>query len=353
MPGARVSDLDYLAARLHGRRSRIAEAGRLQELCQSRTIPELARAVFPGGEFQTCAEFQRRTLEDLLGELSYIEESLDGPGCSLLAWILVRFQVENLKVLLRGFMDHPPLEVVEEHLLSLPKILGLDARALLAAETLEDFVGRLPKGLLRKALRVALGTYRDQLRPFFFEVALDRGYFQELLDRARQLSGEEKDLVVPIIEHEVNSFLLMLVVRGRFSYGLTPDLLMPLHIRRCGIPTDRFNAMIAASDPRAAAAFALGRAIDALPDEHDSNQTSVAIDCAALEALAQSRFLRLANRACRRSHMGLGAIIGYACIRRVEVSNLITLSEGIRIGVAPDVIGSRLIPRCNQEVAYV
>ena len=353
MPGARVSDLDYLSARLHGRHSRIAETERLEELCQLRTIPDLNRAVFPGAEFQTCAEFQWRTLEDLLRELSYVEESLSGTGCALLGWILVRFQVENLKVLLRGFMNHAPLEVVEEHLLPLPKILDLDARALLAAETLEDFVGRLPKGLPRKALRVALGTYRDQLRPFFFEAALDRGYFQELLHRARQLSGEDRDLIVPIVEQEVNAFMLMLVVRGRFSYGLTPDSLMPLHTRRCGIPTDRFNAMMAASDPRAAAALTLGRAIDVLPDEHDSNQTSVVVDCAALEALARSRFLRLANRACRRSHMGLGAIIGYACIRRVEVSNLITVSEGIRTGVTPDVIRSHLIPRSNREIAYV
>jgi V/A-type H+-transporting ATPase subunit C len=353
MPGARVSDLDYLAARVHGRRSRLAEGERLDGLCHLRTIPELTRAVFPDAEFQTCTEFQRRALKDLLRELSNIARSLDGAGSALLAWMLVRFQVENIKVLLRGFLNHSPLEVVREHFVSLPGTLALDAQALLAAEGLEDFVGRLPKGVLHKALRAALGTYRNQLRPFFFEAALDRGYFQELLDRAGQLSGEDKDLVVPIVDQEVNTFQLMLVVRGRFSYGLAPELLFPLHVRWSGIPTERFNTMLAASDVRTAATFALGRAIDALPPENDSNQASGAVDSAALEALAWRRFLRLSNRAFRRSHMGLGAIIGYAGIRRVEVANLITLSEGIRTGVAPDLIRARLIPRCEQEVAYV
>jgi vacuolar-type H+-ATPase subunit C/Vma6 len=151
----------------------------------------------------------------------------------------------------------------------------------------------------------------------------------------------------------VSTFQLMLVARGRFSYGLTQELLLPLHIRGCGIPTERFSSMLMASDLRTTATFALGRAIDALPPTDDSIQTPGAVDCAELEALAWKRFLRLANRAFRRSHMGLGAIIGYACIRRAEVANLITLSEGIRASVAPDVIRARLIPHRNEGVAYV
>jgi vacuolar-type H+-ATPase subunit C/Vma6 len=348
-----INDLDYLAARFHGRRSRVAEAERLDALCRLRTIPELADAVFPDTKTQTSVAFQRGTLADLVSELSHSTRYLAEAGGDLLAWMLVRFQVENTKVLLRGFLDRTPLEELEAHLLVLPKNLALDANALLGAETLERFVARLPRELPRQALRVALDTYRGQLRPFFFEAALDRGYFQELLARAGRLSDEDKEVVAPIIEQEVNMFLLMLTVRGRFGYGLTPELLLPLHIRSRGIPIGRFNAMLTAPDLRAAAAFTVGRVIDTLPAEHEAGETSRALDAAALEALAWKRFLRLAHRAFRRSHMGLGAIIGYAGIRRVETANLITLSEGIRARVAPESIRARLIPRSDPEVAYV
>jgi V/A-type H+-transporting ATPase subunit C len=224
---------------------------------------------------------------------------------------------------------------------------------LLAAETLERFVDRLPREMPRKVLRLALENYNGQLRPFFLEAALDQGYFQELLARAGRLPDADKEVVAPIIEQEVNMFLLTLAARGRFGYGLTPEILLPLHIRSRGIPTGRFNAMLTAPDLRTAAAFAVGRVIDALPPEHEAGETSRALDAAELEALAWKRFLRLANRACRRSHMGLGAIIGYAVIRRVEVANLISLSEGIRAGVAPESIRARLIPCHDEEVAYV
>ena len=292
-------------------------------------------------------------MEDLVSELSRCPRHLGEAGSDLFAWLLIRFQVENVKVLLRGFMDHTPLEAVQEHLVTLPEDGALDARTLMAAETLQKFVQRLPMGTPRQTLRAALGIYRDHLRPFFLEAALDRGYFQDLLARAGRLSGEDKELVAPIVDQEVNMFQLMLAARGRFNYGLTPELLLPLHIRWCGIPADRFKAMLAAPDIRAAAVLALGRAIDSLPSEPESTENSLGLDFAELEALTWIRFLRLANQAFRRSHMGFGAVIGYVGIRRVEVANLITLSEGIRTGVLPEVIRARLIPRRVLEVDHV
>ena len=105
----------------------------------------------------------------------------DGPpkkirilGEDLLAWMLVRFQVENIKVLLRGFLDHTPLVELRKCLVALPEELALDADALLSAGTLEKFVDRLPMGMPRKALRVALGKYRDQMRRFSLRRSDDR-----------------------------------------------------------------------------------------------------------------------------------------------------------------------------------
>jgi V/A-type H+-transporting ATPase subunit C len=345
--------LDYLAARLHGRRSRLAEAERLEGLCRLSNLPELGRAVYPETEFQGTADFQRRLAQDPVWELNGFLKHLEGAGADLLAWMLARFQMENIKVLLRALMHRTPLEPPEEYLLSLPHGLALDVQALVAADSLEIFTERLPAGDLRKSLREALGIYRDQPRPFFLEGALDRGYFRELLARAERLSGEDLELIQPIMLQEVDAFHLMLVVRGKFNYGLTPELLLPLHVRQSGIPSERFSAMLAASDIAAAASLAVGRAIDALPSERGSAAAPAPIDPSALESLAWKRFRRLSNRAFRRSHMGLGAVFGYVGIRRVEVANLIMLSEGIVTGTSAETLRARLLPRNDLEPVYV
>lgn len=348
-----VNDLDYLAARLHGRRSRLAEARRLDELCRLPNVPELGRAVYPGNEFRAIGDFQRRLEEDLCSEMTSFRKHLEGAGADLLAWMLVRFQVENVKVLLRRFLRRKPLEAREEYLLPLPHGLALDVAALMSTRSLEDFTRLLPAGPPRKSLTEALDIYHDQLRPFFLEAALDRGYFQELLTRAKPLTGEDEELVQPILFQEVDAFHLLLAVRGRFHYDLTPELLLPLHVRGSGIASERFSTMLAAPDIPAAAGLAIGQAIDDLPSEHGPGGASATVDASLLETLVWRRYARLSNRAFRRRHMGLAAVVGYVGIRRVEVANLITLSQGLGTGMAAETLRARLHPRLDWESVHV
>ncbi len=339
-------DLDFLAARLHGRRARLADAERLEALCRLRTLPELARAVYPGGVYRSCEALQRRLLEDLVLELTFAASYLEAAGRELLKLMRARFQLENLKLVLRGFVNQLPLERVTAHLLVLPEALALDVRRLLNAGSLEALAARLPAGAPRRALESALHTWRDPPPLFFLEAALDRAHLEALLALSGRLRGGDREVVSPIFDQEACAFLLLLAVRGRFLHGVAPELLWPLQLRaRCGLSGGRFKAMTAAPDLRAAASLALARAIDALPGGEARGQTSLEAVIGELEALAWERSLRLCSRALRRSHLGLGAIVGYAGLRRVEAVNLITLSEGVRGGVAPEAIRARLIPR--------
>jgi vacuolar-type H+-ATPase subunit C/Vma6 len=349
-----VSDLDYLAARLHGRRSRLAEAERLDELCRLRSIPELASALYPEREFQTTVDLQRQLVQDLAGEMSELVAHLTGGGARLLDWMVARFQVENLKILVRGLATRTPLDLLQSHLVSLPKELGLNVRALATAGSLDEFIRLLPVGPLRESLEEAAGSYGGQTKPFFLEAALDRGYFRELLARVDRLAGEDKEVIQAMVFQEVDIFHLMLVTRGRFHYGLPPALLLPLHLDGTRISRARFTAMLGEPDLRAAAHRAVGHALDSLPPEPKGmSEAPSVVDPAMLEALAWKRFLHLANSAFRRSHIGLGTVVGYVGIRRAEVANLITLSEGIRTGLPVEVIRARLIPRSDLEAAYV
>lgn len=312
-----ANNLDYLAVRLHGRRSRMAEAGRLDALCRAGSIAELSHAVLADTEFQAAADLQRRLVQDLAGELAGFRGYAGRAGSALIEWMLVRFQVENLKVLARGSATTPPSG---------------------------DFATRMPKGPLRDGFLRAATIYRDQPRPFFLEAALDRAWLAELLARADAVSGEDEEVIRALVCQETDIFHLMLVARGRFHYGLAPELLLPLHVAGTNIPRVRFAAMLADPDLATAAGRAVGRVIDSLPAETDA---------AALEALAWNRFARLANRAFRRSHIGLGAVVGYVALRRVEIANLITLSEGVRAGIAGETIRARMTPRAGLEAAHV
>lgn len=353
MRTTRLNDLDFLAARLHGRRSRLAEGERLEQLCRSGELTELGRAIYPESEFHAAGDFQRRLAQALVHELSSLRNELKGVGAELLSWTLVRFQIENIKVLLRGLMRRTPLGTPAEYLLTLPEGLGLDLPALASATSLEEFTERLPAGAPRNRLSQALVIYREQPRPFFVEGALDAGYFEELLTRTERLAGADRELVQPMMWQEVDAFHLMLVLRGKFEYELAPGLLLPLHVPGSRISSRRFKKMLASPDAATAAGLALRRAIDALPARPGTTNLSAAAVATVSERLAWRRFLRLANRTFRSSHMGLAAPFGYIGIRRVEVANLITVSEGLRTGMESEQLYARLLKRTDLEAVDV
>jgi vacuolar-type H+-ATPase subunit C/Vma6 len=340
-----TNDLDYLAARLHACRSRMAEAQRLDNLCYIRSLPEFYPAIFPESEFKGVLDFQRMLVQELISELSGFRAHMPSLGADLIDWTLVRFQVENLKTLIRAFLTEVPIEELYGHLVSLPRELALDTQGLAAAKSLEDFVLLVPRGLLQENLKKVLENYHDYPRPFFFETALDRGYFQGLVARTERLSQEDREIVKPMVCQEVDIFHLMLVARGKFHYSLTPEMLRPLHVAGTRIPRALFADMLNDPDLYTSVGRVAERVLDAAPFEHGQNIGSMAVDASVLEGLAWTRLFRLANLAFRQSHMGLGAIMGYAGLRRVEVANLITISEGISSGMAAETIRGRLIPR--------
>lgn len=343
-------NLDFLAARVHGRRSRMAAGQRLEFLCQAQTMPRFAAEVLGESDTGAAAEVQRRLTQDLAAEMSGIGAQLTSTGAALLRWLAMRFQVGNLKILLRGVLAGASWESLRWHLLELPREMAIDAQSLATARSMDEFLHRMPRGCLRMSLDEAVRFHRDARGPFFFETALDKSYFTELLMRTEALDGEDKEQAKPLVLQEIDTMHLMLVARGKFIHGLEPAALLPFHVPGTGIVLARLAAMLTEADLRTAAGRALGIALDALPGRAGE---SAAVTPADLEAAAWNRFQRLANRAFRRSHMGLAAVLAYVELRRVEVANLITLSEGIRLGIPTEQLCARLIPRPMTEVTHV
>lgn len=346
-----TADMVNLAARLHARRSRVFEGSRLDPLYGLTTIADLSGAVRPGGAVTDAVDLQRQMVHDLAVEMAGFLRLTGGPSASLLSWMLARFQLENLRTLLRGHLARTPFEVQRRHLVPLPRDLELDAGALAAAESLPAFIALVPRGRLRESLDEALATYGDRREPFFFEASLDRGYFEELIRRLGPLREDDRSAVRPLCIQEVDAFHLQIAVRGRFQRGLEAELLLPLHVAGSAVSLSRFREMLRAGDPAAAAALAVGRAIDALPPAGADGGGGA--DIAQLDALSWNRFLRLARRAFRQGHMSLGCIAGYVGIRRVEIANLITVSEAIRIGVRGEPVRARMLPRPPAGGAHV
>lgn len=351
LQGDVLSNLEFLAARLHGRRSRMAEGERLDALCRIRTVEEYARTVFPEREYLGIADFQRQLIEEFIEELSRMKAQLTREESGLIEWIPVRFEAENLKVLLRSSITKVNPEEAAVHLVHVPGLKSARVHALSVAASVTDFLRLLESGPIMRSLEKAIREHGEDAPPFFYEAAINKGYLKELVRRFNALWSGDREEAGNLVRNEADIFHLVLILRGRFNYGLSAEQLSSMHVLGGAISYSTFSDMLNDSDPMTAVNRVVMRVLDPLPFERGQSETSIPVT--VLERLAWHRYLRIARMTFRRSHMGFGAVVAYLVIRRIEIANLITISEGIRAGMDPDAIRVRTIPRADIGGAHV
>ncbi|MCX5674992.1 MAG: V-type ATPase subunit [Planctomycetota bacterium] len=357
------TDLDFLSALVHGRRSRLAEGSRLDELCRLRTVAELVQAIAPEMHGSAVAGLQRRLVSNLAKELANVADYLgDDRGARVVEWLGARLQAENLKVLARGVATGTPLAELQEFIVPLATPFAIDLEGLAGSDSVETFIGRVPSAPLRNGLQAAAPVYDRSRKSFFLEAGLDKGYLVELLERVGRVRQGEG--LKQLADQETDMFHLALAARGRLLYGLKAEDLALFHVEGAKVSPGVFGAMLAATSAGALASLAATRVIDPLPKcagdkppryssagvyppraAEGPAQPDGGLTPAALEVLALERFHRIANRTFRRTPVGLDVVAAYVALKRIELANLITLSEGIRAAAAPEAIRRRLIPR--------
>jgi len=316
-------DLDYLATRVHGRRSQLAEGERLEALCGLKSVEALARAVLPGSEAPSAVAFQRRVARGWLLEMAELAGGLGRRRAQMMEAIARRLTIEDREAEARGLTALVPRAASGQE----------------AALPRRGPPGR--EGAGRRPARAALpAPPPGALAP---GTALERRSLEGLVAAMGGLDRADRSGVGALVRHEVDAFHLMLVVRGRFLRGLAPGDLLPWRVEGAAITRELLEGMLSAPYLARAAAMAVGAALDRPPPEP--------VEPASLDRLAWQRFLRLARRTFREGATGLAVLVGYAALRRVEVRNLTTLSEGIRLGLPTETIRAHLVPPGRREVA--
>ena len=328
-------DFDFIHAKVHGLRSRVYELDRLDALCHLRTVEQLWHRLYPDREAGTHRELQRRLLADHIETLRGVREHLPAQFEPLFSWLMRRFQVENIKVLLRAWKAGAALDEVAPFLAPLPDDLALSVKAMLKARHVADLLLAVPERRLRQAAEDAVRHFLETEQTFFLEAALDRAYYLGLLEEQAGLRGVHASHTEPLVHLEVAVYNVLTLFRLKLSYGL---------------PFEEARGFFV---PGAPPAFRLERLYDypefddmvrLVPREMLPREPAPALDTVAdLERALWQRLLQVANRQFYRSTGDVGAVVAFATIKRVELANVIRVVEGVRYGLDAAAIRAGLI----------
>ena len=250
----------YLKTRARIMAERLFSAQRLEQLLQS-PLEDLGRefeleSVIENSASQAALNraAERALIHTLMLELSVLLRPLDGGARGILMHWTRKFELYNLKALIRGKLQGLPFEQIKPNLYDLPALIRLPHDRLLRTESILELLRSLEQGPFADIALQARRVYEEKNEPFSLDAAIDRSYYTGMLRRIRRVADDDRAPLQRLVGTLIDQQNLIWLLRYRFSYRLSPSetyyLLVPfgrrLHQERLKrlVNQERFELVI-------------------------------------------------------------------------------------------------------------
>jgi V/A-type H+-transporting ATPase subunit C len=282
------------------------------------------------------ATFERMLMQTWLDELSSLLRPLKGSARRLLTHWASRYEVLNIKALVRGKIGQLPNEEIERSLFRLPGFLSLNHDQLLNTDSVTELLRQLQKTRYQRLATQALRRYEERPDPFLLDATLDQQFYGELIDRAHHLSGTDRAEVLSLIGRIVDRHNLVWSLRYRYNYGLQASEVLYLAIDG-GRVLDRSRLQ------EILHADTLPEAVGLLPEGllgHKQLPQQIPL----IEAAMRHDLSAYARRAMRHSPSALTSVLSYLVLRYAGINALYTIVYARVYGLHDDLLQEALNP---------
>jgi len=289
------------------------------------------------------AVFERSLMQTWLDELSGLLRPLKGTARRLLTHWASRYEVLNIKALVRGKIGQLTIEEIEKSLFRLPGFLSLNHDQLLNTDNVVELLRQLQKTRYQQLAEQALRRYEERPDPFLLDATLDQQFYGELIARAHHLSGTDRAEILSLIGRIVDGHNLVWSLRYRYNYGLQASEVVYLAIDGGRtLDRSRLQAILQADS--------LGEALKHLPETlpgHDRMPQQITL----IEATMRNELHAYAARAMRYSPSALTSVLAYLVLRYGGINALYTIVHARAHGLSDAILQEALDPLLYKEAA--
>jgi len=340
-----MSNLDFIVAKVRGMRGNLYEGERLRRLCEFSSIEDLAARLAPHEPIGSAVALQRSLTARHVDELHRILRHLDGWEAEMLTWMLRRHQVENLKVLLRAWAAKAGVETLAAYTVELPPPLDLPMKKLAASASMEELVAAIPVERIKEGALLGLGDFEESGRLFFIEAGMDKAYLNELHNVAGQAAGDTRAHVLKLVMLELDIYNVMSVIRALFNYSIIFNKIRPfLAPFGASVAMNIVDDVRNAPDPDTAASLIPA----SLTGRHNRPLSANEVESAMWNTL-----YHVANRLYYTAVLDFGAVAAFHYVKRIELANLVRISECVRYGESGDTVRHKLMQLPATELVGV
>jgi len=175
--------------------------------------------IVPGNDLRSL---EQAIVGRLLEETLVLIRPLTGEARAFLTYWTERFEVTNLKALLRGKMTGDRPASLIARLTPMGAFGHLNIHDLAHAEDVGELLRRMEAGHYAGIVRNARRAFEESHDPFILDASLDRAYYEGLARRAQPIERAAGPAFRRLMAGLVDRINLVWLLRYRFNYNLPP-----------------------------------------------------------------------------------------------------------------------------------
>ena len=331
--------LTYVVVRSHALIADLMTPKQMGELAKQETIADFTEklagtiygtiAVEEGGDPSIALEkeFYLKFIERMTKIVDIAPSKM---GKFLQAYYYLRFDVLNLKRILRGKFSELPVEEIKGYLVPMAPYQVPSYKELVEAESFEETVAML-RGTPYTAVEASLGFVRQYDALWPMEQALNHLYALAVLKSLKSLSQGDRSLVRSILRFEVNVENLLNAIKHRRLRKEDQDVqkLEELFPITFDIDLDKIKALIDADDLRTA--------VQDLGEPYSEILSPIYEgDVALIRARVRRHTYEIVSHARAVDNFGFNVIMAYLIFSELEKNDLVGIAWGITQGISAE-----------------
>ena len=335
-----TTDFDFICAKVRGMRSMLYERDQLRHLTAKTKLQDLFSELMPGKNFKNHLQFEKSLVVEHVRVLDEIRKFLKGANHELFSWLLRRYQIENIKVMLRGWIAGEKPRSLAALMVDIPPPYALPFEEMMAAGDIDAFLSLIPEKTLAEGAKKGIFYYNEKEKGFYIEAGLDCAYFMTLTDKLSYVRTVHRRNIEKLISTEITIYNLVFVLRAKFNYALPPDTVKNFIVtRKSLLSQDALQSIYELG--------ALEEMLKYVPKNLLREEDFDLREISGVEKALWRTMYRISNRQFYLSILDMGEIVSFYYIKRIELLNLIKIAEAIRYGLSSRDIEKRLITLSN------
>lgn len=324
----------YVVLRTHARISDLLNKQQMQRLADSVDINEFLTRLkeTPYGEIEVehddkialnLEKIFIKKFTDRIEEIVKITPA--SMGEFLHAYFDFRFEVLNVKRILRGKFTESSPEEIAESLIPIDPYIVKDYAALIAADNLEDVVNML-SGTSYQTLIDKLELYKEHDALWPLELELNYIYARNILRLTEKLPAKDRRIVNSLVKYETDVENVLIAIKRRGKPDVDLDSIFPVTY---GISKADLREFIEEES--------LNKAIDNLEEPYRSVLAPIKTgDIALVRAMLRKGKYDAATKARAGNQFGFNVILAFLVYSEIEKDNLVGLAWGEVQGLSPE-----------------